>query len=255
MSAEPAALLTRPTFARRRARLTDLVAAEWLKLWSPWYTAAASAAVMVLSVITAQHDPRPGLFDAPTWLLPMVAAGLLGAQTVVTEHATGLIHSTLTAVPDRRRVVAAKAAVVVAVTAGLALVLAFADAAVRSRAATAAATSVAKAGTATPGQIAACVAIGPVCGLVGMAVAAIVRHLAATTTGVCIVLGALPLFLQPKQNRWEMDACNALPYYSWSRLASHQGGTMTTPVAWGTLAAWAVAALLITTIATDRRDV
>lgn len=246
MSAKTAVLPTRPVFARRRARVTDLVAAEWLKLWSPWYIAAASAAVVVLSVVIAQHDPNPVLFDGPAWLLPMLAAGLLGAHTVGTEHATGLMRSTLTAVPDRRRVVAAKATVVVGVTAALALVLAFADI-VTPRPVTADA--------ATPGQIAACVALGPVCALAGMAVAALVRHLATTAAGVCVVLGALPLFLPPKQNRWEHDVSNALPYYSWSRLASHDGGTMTVPVAWGTLAAWAVAAFLITAVVLDRRDV
>ncbi|RAG84320.1 hypothetical protein DN069_17690 [Streptacidiphilus pinicola] len=244
MSAETAVLPARPAFARR-ARVTDLVAAEWLKLWSPWYTAAASAAVVVLSVVIAQHDPKPVVFDAPAWLLMMLAAGLLGAQTVVTEHATGLVRSTLTAVPDRRRLVAAKAAVVVGVTAALALVLASADI-VNSRPTTA--------GSATPGQIAACGALGPVCGLAGMAVATLARHLATTAAGVCVVLGALPLFLQPKQNRWEHDVSNALPYYSWSRLASGSG-TMTVPVAWGTLAAWAVASFLITVIILDRRDV
>ena len=113
MSAKTAVLPARPASARRRARVTDLVAAEWLKLWSPWYTAAASAAVVVLSVVIAQHDPNPVHFDAPAWLLPMLAAGLLGAHTVVTEHATGLLRSTLIAVPDRRRLVAVKAAVVV----------------------------------------------------------------------------------------------------------------------------------------------
>jgi hypothetical protein len=175
----------------------------------------------------------------------MLAAGLLGAHTVVTEHATGLLGSTLIAVPDRRRLVAAKAAVVVGVTAALALVLAYADIGIRRPA---------TAGAVTPRQIAACVALGPVCGLVGMAVAALVRHLAATATGVCAVLGGLPLFLQPKQNRWEHDVSNALPYYSWSRLAA-DSGTMTVPVAWGTLAAWAVAAFLITFVVLDRRDV
>lgn len=245
MSAKTAVLPARPASARRRARVTDLVAAEWLKLWSPWYTAAASAAVVVLSVVIAQHDPNPIHFDAPAWLLPMLAAGLLGAHTVVTEHATGLLGSTLIAVPDRRRLVAAKAAVVVGVTAALALVLAYADIGIRRPA---------TAGAVTPRQIAACVALGPVCGLVGMAVAALVRHLAATATGVCAVLGGLPLFLQPKQNRWEHDVSNALPYYSWSRLAA-DGGTMTVPVAWGTLAAWAVAAFLITFVVLDRRDV
>ena len=246
MSAKTAVLLpVRPAFARGRARVTDLVAAEWLKLWSPWYTAAVSAAVVVLSAVIAQHDPYPVRFDAPAWFLPMLAAGLLGAHTVVTEHATGLMRGTLIAVPDRRRLVAVKSAVVVGVTAALALVLACADIVVPRRAA---------AGAVTPGQIAACVALGPVCGLVGMAVAALVRHLAATATGVCAVLGGLPLFLQPKQNRWEHDVSNALPYYSWSRLAS-DSGTMTVPVAWGTLAAWAVAAFLITFVVLDRRDV
>ena len=47
-------------------------------------------------------------------LLPMLGAGALGAQSIVGEHASGLIRTTLVAVPDRGRVVLAKAAVVAA---------------------------------------------------------------------------------------------------------------------------------------------
>ncbi|MGH3417324.1 MAG: hypothetical protein ACRDSS_12720 [Actinocrinis sp.] len=243
-----AAPMQRQAFARGRARFGDLLAAEWIKLWSLRSTPAALMAVVALSVYLAHADPRRVPFDGPVWLLPMLGAGALGAQSIVGEHSSGLIHPTLVAVPDRVRVVLAKAAVVAAVAAVLGLVVACSDLAVVPGAAV---------GSASVPPLAAGAVTTAVCALAGAALGALVRNLAATSFGVCVVLGFLPLFLRPDQNHWATDAANALPYYAWGRLAGagHAAATTTAPVAWGTLAAWAGASILLALTALDRRDV
>jgi hypothetical protein len=244
----PAAPTRRRAFARGRARFGDLLAAEWIKLWSLRSTPTALVGVVALSVYLAHADPRQVPFDGPAWLLPMLGAGALGAQSIVGEHASGLIHPTLVAVPDRTRVVLAKAAVVAAVAALVGLLIACGDLAVVPGS---------KIGSASMPPVAACAVVIPVCALAGLALGAVVRNLAATSFGVCVVLGFLPLLLKPDQNRWATDAANALPYYAWGRLAGagHASASTTACVARGTLAAWAIASILLTLTALDRRDV
>ena len=244
----PATSTQRHAFARGRARFRDLLAAEWIKLWSLRSTPTALVGVVALSLYLGHADPRRVPFDGPVWLLPMLGAGALGAQSILGEHASGLIHTTLLAVPDRGRVVLAKTVVVATVAAALGLVIACGDLAVAPGAGV---------GSASVPPLAAGAGAAAVCALAGLALGALVRNLAATSFGVCVVLGFLPLFLRPDQNRWVTDAANALPYYAWGRLAGagHAPATTTAPVAWGTLAAWATASILLALTALDRRDV
>jgi hypothetical protein len=91
-----------------------------------------------------------------------------------------------------------------------------------------------------------------------MAFGTLLRHAAATGFAVCTVLGFGPLLLRPDGNRWATGLANAMPYYSWGRLTGAGAdftGTMTVPVAWTTLAAWAAVSILVTIVALDRRDV
>ena len=239
--------MQRRAFVRGRARFGGLLAAEWIKLWSLRSTPAAVAGIVALSVYLARADPREVPFDGPVWLLPMLGAGALGAQSIVGEHASGLIHATLVAAPDRVRVVLAKAAVVAAAAAVVGLVIACGDLAVVPHA---------DVGSASVPPVAASAAAAGVCALAGLGLGSLVRNLAATSFGVCAVLGFLPLLLRPNQNRWATDAANALPYYAWGRLAGAGHAAVTTaPVAWGTFAAWATASILLALTALVRRDV
>lgn len=233
---------------RRRARFGDLLAAEWIKLWSLRSTPSALVGGVALSIYLAQADPSKVQFDGPVWLLPMLGAGALGAQSIVGEHACGLIRTTLVAVPDRVRLVLAKAMVVAAVAAVFGLVIACGDLTVVHSGAI---------GSAVLPSLAASACVTLVCALAGLALGTLVRNLAATSFGVCIVLGFLPLFVKPDGNRWATDVANALPYYAWGRLtsAAHASATTTASVAWATLAAWAIASSVLTLTALDRRDV
>ncbi len=127
MAAESLSLQRAP-FMRRRARFGDLCAAEWIKLWSlrstpimlgvgvtlALYLAGRNSAggTMLPSGLKGPVDPNHAAFDGPSWVLAMIGAGMTGALALVGEHTSGLIRTTLLAVPRRRQVVVAKAAVV-----------------------------------------------------------------------------------------------------------------------------------------------
>lgn len=114
---------------RRPATFLDALASEWIKIRtvrSTFWTLLAGIVVTVgLSVLLAfffvsaydQLTPRDRLqFDPTAYGLVginfgMVAFGVLGVLVVTGEYATGMIRTSLTAVPRRPRLFAAKALV------------------------------------------------------------------------------------------------------------------------------------------------
>jgi ABC-2 type transport system permease protein len=101
-----------------------------------WSLLAAAALIVgfgILYAMVAVSHPRsdPATFDAAGAALAgvqlaQIAAGVLGALVITGEYATGSIRTTLTAVPRRGRVLAAKAAVVAVTTFAVSLPSAFA---------------------------------------------------------------------------------------------------------------------------------
>jgi ABC-2 type transport system permease protein len=246
-----------------RVRLTDVWAAEWIKLWSLRSTPVTLGLGVLLELYLAGSNSAHGTFlgakgpvhaafDGPSWVLVMIGAGMAGAQCLVGEQASGLIRTTLVAVPARCRVVLAKAGVMASVTGFVALVVAAGGLGV------AFATAPGRASNVLPLRaIGASVVVLPACALAGMAFGALLRHAAATGFAVCAVLGFGPLLLRPDGNRWGTALANAMPYYSWGRLASADSGasgTMTVPTAWFTLAVWAVVSTVVTAVVLNRRD-
>jgi ABC-2 type transport system permease protein len=108
--------------AATRAR--DVLASEWVKLRSVRSTyltlLAAAAATLATGVFAAAavktyHLDRvhfdPVLVSFQGLVIAQLAFGVFGALAMTSEHATGLIRTTYAAVPRRRAVLAAKAAV------------------------------------------------------------------------------------------------------------------------------------------------
>jgi hypothetical protein len=103
--------------------LANVVRSEWTKLRTVrstyWTAIAAVLATVGIAVLGASQfvhnfDPRnlEG-FDAANFVLQglyvaQIALGALGVLTITGEYATGMIRTTLTAVPQRRAVVALK---------------------------------------------------------------------------------------------------------------------------------------------------
>jgi ABC-2 type transport system permease protein len=109
--------------------LANVVHSEWTKLRTVrstyWTAIAAVLATIGIAIIGATEyvhnfDPKnlEG-FDAANFILQglylaQVALGALGVLTITGEYATGMIRTTLTAVPQRRFVVAVKGLVYLA---------------------------------------------------------------------------------------------------------------------------------------------
>ena len=112
---------TRPAY---RVTPRGVLAGEWTKFWSlrsTWITLAVSAVLLVLIGVIASgtYDPGTtgrggGTSDAVGLALTgstfaALAAGILGVLLAAGEYSTGMIRSTLTAVPKRLPVLWSKA--------------------------------------------------------------------------------------------------------------------------------------------------
>jgi ABC-2 type transport system permease protein len=124
-----------PTFA-------GVMRGEWIKLLSlrsTWWALASTAAVITLVALAAAASLN-AMADDPALLAPgieqmhgaevvssgfhfgMLTIAVLGALLITGEYATGMIRSTLAAVPTRIPVLAAKALTLVVLTAAVTLV-------------------------------------------------------------------------------------------------------------------------------------
>ncbi len=271
-----------------RARFTDLLAAEWLKLWSlrsiRWALLATALVVVAMNVNAAWSDYRnwPEYSDGlragfvPTWairdaftdpamLVLVLAAGTIGAITLVGEYASGLIRTTFTAVPARRAVMAAKLLVLTPVMAAYGTVLSLA-----SFWLTQAVLSGRDAGLSFgyPGvwrALAVSALLPAVCAVVGLGIGALVRHAATTVAATVAVLLLLPMLFSPDRP-WTAFLHHALPLMAWERLTDltdygplYLGPPVDHPAtvggSWLALAAWPLTAAALALWIVDRRDV
>jgi hypothetical protein len=264
------------------ARFRDVVAAEWIKLWSLrstwWSLAFGSLAIIAMNVNAAltdyanwpsypaafrdvYFDPRHDAFTNNAHAIVMLAAGSVGAITVVGEYGTGLIRTTFAAVPARGSVVAAKVAVVTAV---------FTAAGAVAAGVSFWATQVILAGRhagmsiADQGALRAVVAsalLAPLSAVVGMGIGALIRHTATTIVTTTFVLLMLPLFFDRAKYRWIAEIRNAQPDAAWVRLmnrisvypAHYHPPTITR--SWLVYAAWPLVAVAVAAVVMHRRDV
>lgn len=122
----PAPAETTPARDVARAGFGTALRAEWLKLRSvrsTWWTLGslvvlgAGLTILICGLnaewlASGDADESPGSFITWGMLLAPVCAVVLGALTVTSEYATGMIRSTFAAVPRRTTVMAAKAVLV-----------------------------------------------------------------------------------------------------------------------------------------------
>ena len=114
----------RSTRVENRYRLSFVGAlrGEWIKLAtlrSTWWAIGLTGAMTLgIALLISGALDAPGTSGIMAVVMPiqftMLLAGILGAIAVTGEYSTGMIRSTLTAVPVRGRVLAAKAVVVAA---------------------------------------------------------------------------------------------------------------------------------------------
>ena len=202
-----------PASPVRTATIRRALKAEWTKLRtlpSTWRTAVMAVTVSIAlgtilcisqanawSTMTAQQhstfDPTSCSL-AGIFLIGAVLLGALGARTVTSEYSTGMIRSTFTGMPTRRLVLAAKAAVTAAFVFPVALLCAVLSFAVGQRVFIGKHLEVS---FGHPGVLQAivfgAVAVSLVA-IIGVGLGAVIRHTAATTTVLAVVIvGGLTL--------------------------------------------------------------
>ena len=188
--------------------LRGVVLMEWRKLTTIRSTAVilllfAAGMIGFAALVGATASTHPdSSFDPTEELFAGLALGQLligafGVLTLSSEFSAGSIRATFAPVPRRGRVLAAKAAVTAAVTLILGEVLAFAAFAAFHFAAR---TGVPLPSLGQPGVLRAVLAGGAypcLVGLIGLGLAAVIRHTVGAIATVVVLLLVLPLVLLP----------------------------------------------------------
>ncbi|MGV9776538.1 ABC transporter permease subunit [Streptosporangium sp. NPDC003464] len=261
-------------------RFRDLLAAEWIKLFSLrstfWLIGLGTLAIVGFAAQSsldayrgwpdftamerARFNPLDETFSGLSASLLVIGAGSLGALTIVGEYATGLIRTTLTAVPARHRVVAAKLSVVAAVTLVTGALISAGTFGVSQAILSGRGVAVSLGDPGVLRVLAANALLAPVSALVGMGIGALVRHTAAAVVTVCAVLVIVPTFLRPTVHQWANDLYALVPFYVWRTCLGlpqvrDDPALPTVAGSWATFTLWPLAAALLTLIVIRRRDV
>ena len=208
--------LTRP------ARARDVLAAEWIKLRSvrstPLTLLFAALAAVGIGYLVAHSDVThwptmtaaaraafDPVSDSFTGLgLAQLAFGVIGVLAISSEYTTGLIRTTFGAVPRRRAVLAAKAAVIGVVTLVAGELIAFATFFAGQWAQSAHHLNVT---LAHPGALRGVLAAGfylAVTAWVGLGLGAVIRHTAGAITAMAGVVLLLPQIISALPAPWDL---------------------------------------------------
>ncbi len=264
----------------RKARFIDLLASEWIRLWSLrstlWALATAFLIILAISVNGALSNYRriPGMspedqeyfrsFGALGVSFPMGAAtvlalgaGAIGAIAILGDYTTGMIRTTFTAVPARRAVLAAKALVIAGITAAFGAAVALASFGLTQGILSGRDAAVGFGAPAALRLLAATAVLAPVSALVGMGMAVVIRNSVLTIVATITLLFVLPSLLNGRQQtRATIMHMMVLP--AWQRLTCvDTEGTpwpWTTTGAWLVLATWAAVATALVVLPSNRRD-
>ncbi|MGS2647932.1 hypothetical protein [Streptosporangium sp. G12] len=280
-TAVPSRAIAAARAVEHRDRFGDLLAAEWIKLWSlrfmPWAFGLGALIVIGINLNATVTDytnyplfppeirdtfvPIRAMRDAFTpgaGLVLMLVAGGIGALTIVSEYSSGQIRTTFAAVPARRAVLAAKMTVVTACTLAYGAVVAGTSFGVTQAILSGRHLALPLGHPGVLRAIAASALLAPVCALVGLAIGVCVRHTAAaiaTITGVLL----LPSLLDERDER-SAALLHALPRGAWDRLTEVGHSPLPVPHpasitgSWTVYAAWSLGAAAISMIIVYRRD-
>ncbi|WP_314426430.1 hypothetical protein [uncultured Microbacterium sp.] len=266
----------------RRPAFRCVVRSEWIKLLSLPSAALALIAIFLIGVggslflaVTLESSGVPSVpsiertmadVTVPTVVLGQIIAGILGVMLIGAEYASGSVQSTFVAVPDRGRVLRAKAIVAATAVTAVALLTVFSAWAVTTPIY---AQFGLEASLAAPGVVLSLVSSAAylgLCALFGVGIGALVR---STTAGAIIVFLAtlllpvltslLPYGLLSRVLRIGQlgNAGDAM-----SRVGAEGGpfldlwaGHISVGAGWAIASIWAVLALAAGAVALRTRDV
>lgn len=256
-------------------RLTGAARMEWIKLRSlrstRWTALIVAAAMVGLGIVVLrwypshwQHLPaaQKASFDPANsgfagLAIAQLAVGIIGVLVMTSEYSSGMIRATLAAVPDRRLLLAAKAAVLGLAALAAGELLSF----VTFLAGQAVLTSPAPHATlGQPGVLRAVLLAGAylcLIGLIGLGIGAIIRHSAGAIAALVSLILVLPLVLLPFPGSVQHSAGRYLPM-----MIAENSLTVTRPLPFalspwaglGMLCLYAAAALAAGGLLLARRD-
>ncbi|MFC4068856.1 hypothetical protein [Actinoplanes subglobosus] len=239
--------------------MRDLIAAEWLKLRAlrstRWTVLLTVLTAVAAAVIAAKAKPAADELDLSDGfpladcLALVVVAVSSGAATMISDYGSGLLRATTVAVPARAELVLAKAAVLAAlwtVTGAVATVAAFTVSGLMLG-------DLSFTAEGTAAAFAAATLIAPVCALVGLGLAVVLRH-----GGTTYVTGVMLLVVAPQL----VTANHAMLVPAWQRLTRSYGppevvGDLyaTVTQAWLAYLLWPLLVIAAALVTHHRRDV
>ncbi len=266
-----------PPAQGRRIRVPSVLASEWIKMrsvrstgWSIFAMTLITIGVAIIAGVTVTHQwntfslPDKITFD-PTGLslrgllFSELVIGVLGVLVISAEYGTVTIRATLSAVPHRPLVLAAKAAVFAALALVVGEILSFGAfflcQALLSSPAPHATLS-------QPGVLRAVVGGGllvPIFGLFALGLGAIVRHTAGAITAYVGAFLVLPLIVESLPSSLSHPVLKFMPFAIINTMTSTRGqfdfGPTFSPwTGFAVMCAYAAAALLIGGWLMVRRD-
>jgi hypothetical protein len=262
------------TAAPVAVRARDVLASEWIKLWSVRSTYAALVIAAVLAVglsalgtyltaAAAAHPPpgSPPLPDALTlsfsgFPTAQLAVAVLGVLAFTAEQSTGLLRTTLVAVPRRQAVLAAKAATAGAVALAAGEVLAFASFFVTQAILSGHHRGLSLGRPGVPGAVLAGGFYLAVVALLGLGLGVLLRSTAAAIAAAVALTYLIPEILSLLPSPWNGRIDRFLPLTAAQQLVSlHPRTDMLAPaLSLLVVAGWAVAALAAACVVITRRD-
>jgi ABC-2 type transport system permease protein len=199
-----------------RSELTKIISVR-STYWTLLAFVAASIGWAVLdSAGTVSHGIGPAFNATETSLTGQVALGeliivVLGALVITSEYSTGMIRTSLAAMPRRGVLYSAKAIVFAAVTLTISLVTSFVDFFVGQVILSGKHYNTTLAAPGVLRSIFLSAAIVMVFGLLAYGAGAIIRHTAGAITAIFGVVFLIPLLAQALPNAWFADLQRWLP--------------------------------------------
>ncbi len=263
--------------ARIPARARWALSAEWIKLRSVRSTYLALAAAAVAAVALGYLVTHYVANTTPTWAhlshharatwdpvsfslgglaIAQLAFGVLGVLAISSEHATGLIRTTLTALPRRRTVLAAKAIVAGALTLAAGELVAFAAFFTGQWALSA---KHLNAALSDPGVLRGVLAAGlylTVITLVGLGLGAVIRHTAGAIAALFALVFLIPQVIHAMPVPWSTSIGKYMLNNAGQQMVALHGapGYLSPGASLIICVAYTAAALAAAMVVTTRRD-
>lgn len=257
--------------AGHRAGLLQATRGEWTKFWSvrstPWSLAATALIVLGICVLATATRNAGDFANDPTRVslfgfnFAQVAVGVLGTLVMSSEYSTGAIRSTLSAMPRRPVVLAAKVivfgAVIAVVGEALSFVTFFTGQAILSGIHDGASIG-------SPGALRAVVTSGlyvVLVGLLALGLATMIRYTAATITAfiaillvIPLIIGAFPTGFQNAVDRYLPATIGAVSFSAFPPARLNNTPLLGPWVGLGVLALYAIVSLVAGGFLMARRD-